>query len=42
MKKSRKWSMYAVEMDQSKRLLVISAVQRVTAEQAKQVAHEVR
>jgi hypothetical protein len=34
--------MYAVEMDQSKRLLVTSAVQRVTAEQAKQVAHEVR
>jgi len=34
--------MYTVEMDQSKRVMVISAVQRVTAEQAKLVAHEVR
>jgi len=34
--------MYAVELDQSKRLLVISAVQRVTAEQVEAVAHRVR
>src|SRR5437867_10560043 len=34
--------MYAVELDQSKRLLVISAVQRVTAEQAKYAAQRVR
>src|SRR5436309_14952613 len=34
--------MYAVEMDRSKRLLVISALQRVTAEQAKLVAQQVR
>jgi anti-anti-sigma regulatory factor len=34
--------MYAVEIDQSKRFLVISAVQRVTAEQAKEVAHKIR
>jgi anti-anti-sigma regulatory factor len=34
--------MYAVELDQSKRLLVISAVQRVTAEQAKLAAQRVR
>jgi hypothetical protein len=34
--------MYAVEIDQSKRLLVISAAQRVTAEQAKRVAQQVR
>src|ERR671923_164723 len=36
--------MYAVELDQSKRLLVISAAQHVTAEQVKAVAegvHEV-
>jgi len=33
--------MYAVELDQSKRLLVISAVQRVTAEQVKAVAQHV-
>jgi anti-anti-sigma regulatory factor len=31
-----------VELDQSKRLLVISAAQRVTAEQAKQTAQRVR
>ena len=30
--------MYSVELDRSKRLLVISAAQRVTAEQAKQAA----
>jgi hypothetical protein len=41
-RKRRKWSMYAVEIDQSKRLLVISAAQRVTAEQAKRVAQRVR
>ena len=35
-------SMYAVELDQSKRLLVISAAQRVTAEQAKLAAQRVR
>jgi anti-anti-sigma regulatory factor len=34
--------MYSVEFDQSKRLLVISAVQRVTAEEAKQAAQRVR
>ena len=34
--------MYAVELDRSKRLLVISAVQRVTAEQAKYAAQRVR
>jgi anti-anti-sigma regulatory factor len=34
--------MYAVELDQSKRLLVINAVQRVTTEQVKAVAERVR
>ena len=34
--------MYSVELDRSKRLLVISAAQRVTAEQAKQAAQRVR
>jgi anti-anti-sigma regulatory factor len=34
--------MYAVELDQSKHLLVISASQRVTAEQAKLAAKRVR
>jgi len=34
--------MYAVELDQSKRLLVISAVQRVTAVEAKLAAQRVR
>src|SRR5437899_10675658 len=34
--------MYAVELDRSKRLLVISATQRVTAEQAKLAAQRVR
>src|SRR6516162_1267474 len=34
--------MYAVELDRSKRLLVISASQRVTAEQAKLAAERVR
>ena len=34
--------MYAVELDRSKRLLVISATQRVTAEQVKAVAERVR
>jgi hypothetical protein len=34
--------MYSVEIDRSKRLLVISALQRVTAEQAKLVAQQVR
>src|SRR5205807_1798183 len=34
--------MYTVELDRSKRLLVISAAQRVTAEQAKQAAQQVR
>src|SRR6266704_2434174 len=34
--------MYAVELDRSKRLLVISAAQRVTAEQAKLAAQRVR
>jgi hypothetical protein len=34
--------MYAVELDRSKRLLVISAAQRVTVEQAKLAAQRVR
>src|SRR5438034_10778294 len=34
--------MYVVELDRSKRLLVISAVQRVTAEQAKLAARRIR
>jgi len=34
--------MYSVELDRSKRLLVISAAQRVTAEQAKEAAQQVR
>src|SRR5438876_4699509 len=34
--------MYVVELDRSKRLLVISAVQRVTSEQAKLAARRVR
>jgi anti-anti-sigma regulatory factor len=34
--------MYAVELDQSKRLLVINAAQRVTAEEAKLAAQRVR
>src|SRR6059058_2472093 len=34
--------MYAVELDRSKLLLVISAVQRVTSEQAKLAARRVR
>jgi anti-anti-sigma regulatory factor len=34
--------MYAVELDRSKRLLVISAVQTVTAEEAKQAAQQIR
>jgi hypothetical protein len=34
--------MYTVELDRSKRLLVITAAQRVTAEQAKQAAQTVR
>jgi hypothetical protein len=34
--------MYSVEIDRSKRLLVISALQRVTAEQAKLVEQQVR
>jgi hypothetical protein len=34
--------MYAVEIDQSKRLMVISALQRVTAEQAKLAAQQTR
>ena len=34
--------MYAVELDQSKRLLVITAAQQVTAEQARQAAQQVR
>jgi anti-anti-sigma regulatory factor len=34
--------MYAVEIDASKRVLVISAVQRVTVEQVKVVAQRVR
>ena len=35
-------SMYAVDLDQSKRLLVISAAQRVTPQQVKAVAERVR
>ena len=34
--------MYSVEIDRSKRLLVIAALQRVTAEQAKVAAERVR
>src|SRR5215471_16073096 len=34
--------MYCVEIDRSKRLVVISAVQHVTAEQAKLVAQQLR
>lgn len=34
--------MYSVEVDRSKRLLVISALQRVTAEEAKLAAQRVR
>jgi alkylated DNA nucleotide flippase Atl1 len=34
--------MYSIELDRSKRLLVINAVQRVTAEQARQAAQQVR
>ena len=34
--------MYSVEIDRSKRLLVIGALQRVTAEEAKHVAQRVR
>ena len=34
--------MYVVELDQSKRLLVISAAQSVTAERARQAADQVR
>ncbi len=34
--------MYSVEIDRSKRLLVISALQRVTAEEAKRVAQRIR
>jgi hypothetical protein len=34
--------MYAVELDQSNRLLEIRAAQRVTAEQARQAAQQVR
>lgn len=34
--------MYSVELDRSKRLLVITALQRVTAEQAKVAAERVR
>ena len=34
--------MYAVEIDRSKRLLVISALQQVTVEQAKLAARQVR
>ena len=34
--------MYSVELNRSKRLLVISAAQRVTAEQARQAAQQVR
>jgi hypothetical protein len=34
--------MYSVEIDRSKRLLVISALQRVTAEEAKLVAQRAR
>jgi anti-anti-sigma regulatory factor len=34
--------MYSVEIDQSKRLVVIGAVQHVTAEQAKVIAQQLR
>ena len=34
--------MYALELDRTKRLLVISAAQKVTAEEAKMVAQQVR
>jgi hypothetical protein len=34
--------MYAVELDQSKHLLVISVAQRVTAEQVHQAVQQVR
>ena len=34
--------MYAVEIDQSKRLLVINAAQKVTAEEAKMAAQRIR
>ncbi len=34
--------MYSVELDRSKRLLVINALQRVTGEQAKQAVQRVR
>ena len=34
--------MYALELDQSKRLLVITATQRVTAEEAKLAAERIR
>jgi len=34
--------MYSVEIDRSKRLVVISAVQHVTAEQAKRTAQQLR
>ena len=34
--------MYAVELDRSKRLLVISAAQRVTAEEANRAAQQIR
>jgi len=34
--------MYAIELDQSKRLLVITAVRRVTAEEAKLAAQQIR
>ena len=34
--------MYAVELDQSKRLLVISAAQKVTTEEAKMAAQRIR
>ena len=34
--------MYAVKLDQSKRLLVITAVRRVTAEEAKLAAQQIR
>jgi hypothetical protein len=35
-------SMYSVEIDRSKRLVVISAVQHVTAEEAKRTAQQLR
>ena len=34
--------MYAVELDQSKRLLVISATEKITAEDAKMAAQKLR